>query len=175
MSTYKYYQVYCIAEGVFRTVNSFTKPTECPIEHVNRTIDTNQTSILDYKIINSNKSVNLIPKIDTITSLNYTNIKTNFYFDVEIMSSIVNINIITYLQNNSGIGTYDFRVYNYMTGQELWAITGLNNVVQTLFNIECITTNLLENTFLEFHMRVSKSQDKAFIQNIIVNYNTHSK
>ena len=30
MTTYKQYKVYCIEEADFRTVNSFTEPTQCP-------------------------------------------------------------------------------------------------------------------------------------------------
>lgn len=57
MSAFDVYRVYCIEEGKFVTVPSFTEPILCPNDHPNRSIDQTKTSIVQIGKVTDNITV----------------------------------------------------------------------------------------------------------------------
>lgn len=171
MVSYKLYQVYCIEEAATRKVTSFTEPTQCPLIHNDRTIDTNQTIIIDFIPIVGNRIEILTPKIDKISSKGYFDLKTNFYFDSSIIETITDIKIVSYFENRSGSGSYDFRVYNITANTQIGNVN-LNNEILSTNDIGELTNLPTQDSILEFHTKVDDSRDKANINSIIIYYKT---
>ena len=172
MTTYKLYQVYCIEEAEFRKVTSFTEPIECPLIHNDRTIDSNQTTIIDEIPIIGNRMEYLVPKLEQVSTKKYFDLKTNFFFDTSFMEIITDFKIISYFENKSGDGSYDFRVYDKTHNLEIGSVNLSNTELETN-NIGTVSNLPTENALLEFHIKVANPSDKAYIRVLIVQYKSN--
>ncbi len=166
-NAYKLYQVYCIEEGIFVKTHSFTDPTECPNDHPDKTIDTNQTTIIHYRPIISNTSQTLSPKKETMSSQNYQDLQCDFYFNKLIMDRITNVKVIGYINNKAT--SYDVRTFDVTHNTEIISDT-LTNASKEVNDLGYIETSPTEDALIEFHVKVTGSGGKATIENIMVYY-----
>jgi hypothetical protein len=173
MASYKLYEVYCIEEAMTRRLTSLTEPTQCPATHNDRTIDTNQTVLIDYKPIKGNRVEFLTPKMEKVSNKNYSSLKTNFFFDASVMEMVVDFKIIAYIQDKTGSGSYDFKVYDETHGLELGSVNLTNTSLGT-YSVGDINNFPTEDAIIEFHVKVDNAKNKANIGSIAVYYKTIS-
>jgi hypothetical protein len=166
-NAYKLYQVYCIEEGIFVQLHSFTDPTECPNDHADKTIDTNQTTIIHYIPVISNTSQTLSPKKETMTSASYQDLKCDFFFNKLIMDQITNVKVVGYMDHKAT--SYDVRAFDVTHNTEIVSDT-LTNTDKEVSDLGYIPTSPSEDAIIEFHVKVTRGGGKAHIENIIVYY-----
>ena len=167
MLTYKAYDVYCIEEASFRRVNSFTEPTQCPLIHNDRSIDSNQTILIDYIEIIPNTMEYLTPKENYISKKTYTDLKSDFIYNPDIITEILYIGFRTRFERKSSTGTYSIRIFDKTNNLELETTT-IND--PSLSNVSILLQSQPKNSVLEFHSKVEDSRDKIEIDKIIIYY-----
>ena len=166
MLSYKAYDVYCIEEAAFRRVNSFTEPTQCPLIHNDRTIDSNQTVLIDYIEIKPNSIHYLTPK-EIISKKVYTDLRCDFDYNTNIVKEILYIEFRTRFERKSSTGTYNIRIFD-KTNNNVVGTTTIND--PSLSRVSIFLESQPENSLLEFHGKIEDSRDKLEIDQIIIYY-----
>lgn len=172
MTSHRLYEVYCIEEAAIRRVTGFTEPTQCPLVHNDRSIDANQTVLIDSIPIVGNNVEFLTPKLEQIASTKFIDVKTSFYFDPAKMETLTDIKVVSWLDKKSANGTYDIRVFDVTHAAELGTIN-LSNETLTATSIGALDNLPTTDAIIEFHAKTSQKNDKAHLKSVAVYYKSN--
>lgn len=166
MTSYKLYEVYCIEEATTRRVTSFTEPTQCPLIHNDRTIDQNQTVIIDQIFLKADNFTALNGHNGRVTTTNYCDLTSSFFFDASRMDTIISIKFTTFFRKKSSNGTYSIRAVDKTHNTIIGSITISNeNDMNEMTSFSNFPSN---DAVIEFHAMVSKRKDFVIIKDIFV-------
>lgn len=165
------YKVWCVAEQRYRRVTSESEPQQCPVPHADRTIDPNLTEIIDWQTYGGNQVEILTPKLSTVTSKQFQDLKTNFYFDATVMRTLRAVRLMGFLDKKliGKEGDYDFRVYDATHQRELGRITASNTTLESVA-IEELVNAPQTSAIIEFHARINSGGDRLEIGSLAVYY-----